>query len=68
MTIKFGDFFESRNTTLAIHAYKTFISFDLHEDSDSDARILMSNISVAEAKKIRGELDTAIKEIEETAK
>ncbi|WP_326827404.1 hypothetical protein [Streptomyces sp. NBC_01751] len=67
MSIKLGDYFESSTTTVSILPYGSFLSFDI-DDSHDDARgHIASNISVAEAKRIRDELDSAIKSIEEKA-
>ncbi|MET7984537.1 hypothetical protein [Streptomyces sp. NPDC005281] len=61
MKIAFGEFGESAEQSIRILPYVGFIGFDI-----SNAReVIPTNISVAEAKQVRDELDKAIKIVEE---
>jgi hypothetical protein len=59
--LHFGDYDESRHARVAIAPYSRFIAFDV---SDGQADLIVTNISVTEAERIRKELKQAIDAIE----
>jgi len=63
--INFGDFPESRNISISIKPYPSFITFDSVEIARGEGTLIPANISVGEAKRIHEALGLAIASVEE---
>jgi hypothetical protein len=62
--VKFGDLSESENSRVSVVAYRDFIAFDVANTAQINPVLVVSNISVEEAKRLRDALGTAIRDVE----
>jgi hypothetical protein len=62
--VKFGDLSESENSRVTVVPYRDFIAFDVANTAQPRPVLVVSNISVEEAKRLRDALGTAIRDVE----
>jgi hypothetical protein len=62
--VKFGDLSESTESRVTVVPYRDFIAFDVANTAQPSPVLVVSNISVEEAKSLRDALGTAIQDVE----